>query len=159
MKKIAVYPGTFDPITLGHIDLIERASHLFDGVIVAIAENKNKHPCFSLDERILLAKEALKKFPHVEVKGFSDLLIHFMREHNVSIIMRGIRVVSDFDYEFQLAGMNRHLAADIETIFLMPAERYAYISSSFVREIASLRGDISPFVPSNVIQAFKKKWG
>jgi pantetheine-phosphate adenylyltransferase len=157
MKNTAVYPGTFDPITYGHVDLVERAARIFDRIIVAVAANKNKTPFFSLEERVDLAKEALKKSNNVEVIGFDILLIDFMRAHQASLILRGLRVVSDFDYEFQLAGMNRHLAADIESLFLMPAEHYTYISSSFVREIASLGGDIKPFVPAAVVTAFSKK--
>ncbi|HEX2549607.1 MAG TPA: pantetheine-phosphate adenylyltransferase, partial [Gammaproteobacteria bacterium] len=119
MKKIAVYPGTFDPITFGHVDLIERGAKVFDQIIVAIAANKNKTPCFSLEERMALASEVLEKQTNVVVAGFENLLIDFMRQQNAKIILRGMRVVSDFDYEFQLAGMNRHLAPDIESIFLM----------------------------------------
>jgi pantetheine-phosphate adenylyltransferase len=159
MKNIAVYPGTFDPITFGHIDLVERASKIFDRVIVAIAVNRNKTPCFTLEERIELASTALKKISNVEVVGFEILLIDFMRQHHANIILRGIRAVSDFDYEFQLAGMNRHLASDIESLFLMPAENFTYISSSFVREIAFLGGDVTQFVPQNVVAALKKKIG
>lgn len=157
MNNTAVYPGTFDPITFGHIDLIERAARIFDRVIVAIAANHNKKPCFTLEERIALASEVLSKYKNVEVKGFSALLINFMREQNAKIILRGMRVVSDFDYEFQLAGMNRSMAPDIESIFLMPAERYTYISSSFVREIALLKGDVSQFVPKVVAEALIEK--
>lgn len=157
MKNIAVYPGTFDPITLGHIDLIERAGRLFDQIIVAIASNKNKNPFFSLDERIELAQGATEKYANVQVIGFDELLITFMRKYEANVILRGMRVVSDFDYEFQLAGMNRYLASDIESIFLMPAENYIYISSSFIREIASLKGDVSQFVPANVVTALAAK--
>jgi pantetheine-phosphate adenylyltransferase len=157
MKKIAVYPGTFDPITFGHVDLIERGAKVFDQIIVAIAANKNKTPCFSLEERMALASEVLEKQTNVVVAGFENLLIDFMRQQNAKIILRGMRVVSDFDYEFQLAGMNRHLAPDIESIFLMPAEKFTYLSSSFVREIASLGGDVSPFVPKVVVNALQKK--
>jgi pantetheine-phosphate adenylyltransferase len=157
MKNIAVYPGTFDPITFGHIDLVERASRIFDEVIVAIAANKNKKPFFTLDERLDHALYALKKYDNVRVLGFDVLLIDFMRQHQAKIILRGMRVVSDFDYEFQLAGMNRHLAPDIESLFLMPAENYTYISSSFVREIASLNGDVSQFVPDIIVTALKQK--
>jgi pantetheine-phosphate adenylyltransferase len=157
MNKIAVYPGTFDPITFGHIDLIERAARIFDGIIVAIAANNNKKPCFTLAERIELAKDVLSKHKNVEVMGFDALLITFMREQKANIILRGMRVVSDFDYEFQLAGMNRSMAPDIESLFLMPAENYTYISSSFVREIAFLKGDVSQFVPKIVAEAFTKK--
>src|SRR3990167_5159135 len=157
MNNTAVYPGTFDPITFGHIDLIERAARIFDRIIVAIASSHNKKPCFGLEERIALASDVLAKYKNVEVKGFDALLINFMREQNAKIILRGIRAVSDFDYEFQLAGMNRHMASDIESIFLMPAEKYTYISSSFVREIAMLKGDVSQFVPEKVVQALRHK--
>jgi len=159
MNNTAVYPGTFDPITLGHIDLIERASRIFDNIIVAIAANKNKQPLFSLEERISLAAEVLGKHKNVTVKGFDNLLMQFMKQQNSKIILRGLRVVSDFDYEFQLAGMNRKLDQDVESIFLMPAENYTYISSSFVREIAVLKGDVSQFVPDVVVKALNKKLG
>lgn len=157
MNNTAVYPGTFDPITFGHIDLIERASRIFDRIIVAIAANHNKKPCFTLAERIAFVMDVLAKYKNVEVQGFDVLLITFMREQKAQIILRGMRVVSDFDYEFQLAGMNRNMAPDIESIFLMPAERYTYISSSFVREIAFLKGDVSQFVPKVVAEALLKK--
>jgi pantetheine-phosphate adenylyltransferase len=157
MKNIAVYPGTFDPITFGHIDLVERASRIFDQVIVAVAANKNKKPCFNLDERINYASHVLQRYSNVQVMGFEILLIDFMRQHNANIILRGMRAVSDFDYEFQLAGMNRHLASDIESLFLMPAENYTYISSSFVREIAFLGGNVAQFVPEIIVDALNKK--
>jgi pantetheine-phosphate adenylyltransferase len=157
MKNTAVYPGTFDPITYGHVDLVERAARMFSRVIVAVAANKNKMPFFSLEERIDLASQALKKSNNIEVIGFEILLIDFMRQQQANIIVRGLRVVSDFDYEFQLAGMNRHLASDIESLFLMPAENYTYLSARFVREIATLGGDVSSFVPEVVTTAFKKK--
>lgn len=158
MKNSAIYPGTFDPITFGHIDLIERASKLFDRVIVAIAANSNKKPLFTLDERVALARETLSHLPNVESVGFHTLLTDFMREHQAKIILRGLRVVSDFDYEFQLAGMYRHLDASIESIFLMPGEHFNHISSSFVREIASLNGDVKQFVPPLVCEALAKKF-
>lgn len=158
MQNIVVYPGTFDPITYGHMDLIERASRIFTQVIVAIAANKNKSPCFTLAERVRLATEVLKEVPNVSVQGFEVLLIDFMRAHKANIILRGMRAVSDFDYEFQLAGMNRHLAADIESLFLMPAENYTYLSSSFIREIAYLGGDVTQFVPESVVAALKEKF-
>ena len=156
---IAIYPGTFDPITNGHTDLVERATRLFSKVIVAVARSQDKTPFFNLDERIELAQEALAGFDNVEVCGFQTLLVEFMREKNATVIIRGLRAVSDFEYEFQLASMNRHLRNDIETVFLTPAEQYSYISSSLVREIARLGGDISPFVPANVVAAIKQKIG
>jgi pantetheine-phosphate adenylyltransferase len=158
MKNTVVYPGTFNPITFGHIDLIERASRLFDHVIVAIASSANKNPLFSLQERVTMGRQVLANYKNVEVQGFETLLTDFMRQCNANIILRGMRVVSDFDYEFQLAGMNRHLAPDIESVFLMPAEHFTYISSSFVREIASLGGDVKQFVPESVVDALKKKY-
>jgi pantetheine-phosphate adenylyltransferase len=148
--KIAIYPGTFDPITKGHSDLVERASRLFDTVIVAIAANPGKQPVFSLDERLALARVALEDCGNVEVCAFDGLLVEFAREKQAQVILRGLRAVSDFDYEFQLAGMNRTLAPDVETLFLTPAEQYANISSSLVREIAALGGDVSPFVHEKI---------
>ena len=158
MKNIVVYPGTFDPITYGHMDLIDRAARLFDRVIVAIAESKNKRPCFSIDERVALAQEILAHNPNVQVYGFSSLLLDFMKEHQANIILRGLRAVADFDYEFQLAGMNRQLDPKIESMFLMPAEKYTYISASFVREIAQMGGDVRKFVPELVAQALIEKF-
>jgi len=146
---IAVYPGTFDPITNGHADLIERASRIFAEVIVAIAANPSKKPVFSLDERVQMAKTVTSHCNNVSIVGFDSLLVHFVRDNNAKVILRGLRAVSDFDYEFQLAGMNRRLDSDIETIFLTPAEKYAYISSSLVREISALGGDVSEFVHEN----------
>ena len=157
MKNIAIYPGTFDPITLGHIDLIERAGHMFDHVIVAIAENAKKQPVFTLEERVDLARQVLRAHQNIEVLGFSKLLTDFAAENGANIIVRGLRAVSDFDYEFQLAGMYRRLAPNIESMFLMPAEKYTYLSSSFVREIAALGGDVSQFVPEIVVTALNKK--
>lgn len=157
MKNIAVYPGTFDPITFGHIDLIERAAHIFDHVIVAVAANSNKRPVFSLEERVAMARQALEKHNNVTVEGFECLLMHFMSQRNAKIILRGLRAVADFDYEFQLAGMNRQLDHNVESLFLMPGEKYAYVSSSFVREIASLGGDVTKFVPKLVVDALSKK--
>jgi len=157
MNNIAVYPGTFDPITYGHKDLIERAGRLFGKVIVAIATSSKKQPLFSIEERVALAKQVLDSYQNVEVVGFDCLLTNFMKQQNANIILRGLRVVSDFDYEFQMAGMNRHLAPKIESIFLMPAENYTYISSSFVREIASLGGDVKQFVPEVIEKALREK--
>lgn len=158
MKNIAVYPGTFDPITYGHLDLIERAARMFDQVIVAIAVNTNKKPLFTLEERVELANQALNKHKNVEVAGFDNLLTKFMQARGANIILRGLRAVSDFDYEFQLAGMNRQLAPNIESLFLMPGEKYSYVSASFVREIASLGGDVKQFVPENVEKALSAKY-
>lgn len=154
MNKIAIYPGTFDPITNGHTDIIERATHIFDNVIVAIAAGVHKKPRFSLEQRICLAREVLKEIPRVEVKGFSCLLTEFATKENANIILRGLRAVSDFEYEFQLANMNRKLSSTIETVFLTPSEQYGYISSTLIREIAALGGDISEFVHPSIVRAF-----
>lgn len=159
MKITAIYPGTFDPITNGHIDLIQRASRLFDHVIVSVAAVSGKNPVFNLEERVALAKSVLGSYKNVEVCGFNILLVDFMREKGASVILRGLRAVSDFEYEFQLASMNRNLSPDIETMFLTPAEQYTYISSSLVREIAALGGDVSPFVHENVVAALKERIG
>jgi len=150
MSVIAVYPGTFDPITNGHADLIQRAARIFDRVIVAVAANPGKQPTFELKDRVRLAELVLQDLDNVEVRGFDNLLVHFVRACQAQVILRGLRAVSDFDYEFQLAGMNRRLAADIETVFLTPAEQYAFISSSLVREIVALGGDVSEFVHEQV---------
>ena len=146
-----VYPGTFDPITRGHEDLVRRASTLFDEMIVAVADSRGKQPFFDVDERVAMAKETLAAFPNVRVEGFSGLLMEFLRKHDAKIILRGLRAISDFEYEFQLAGMNRNLYPDVETLFLTPAEQYMFISATMVREIASLGGDVSPFVNAAVI--------
>jgi pantetheine-phosphate adenylyltransferase len=157
MNNIAIYPGTFDPITKGHSDLVERSSRLFDKVIVAVAAKPGKQPVFSLEERISLAQTVLGVYDNVEVCGFDGLLVNFAREKGANIIIRGLRAVSDFEYEFQLAGMNRKLADDIETLFLTPAEQYTYISSSLVREVASLGGDVSPFVHEKIVAELARK--
>ncbi len=149
----AIYPGTFDPITNGHIDLVKRASRLFDKIIVAVAINPNKKTAFSLDKRVALAKQTLAGLDNVEVCGFQGLLVNVAREKGASVIIRGLRAVSDFEYEFQLAGMNRRMEPNIETMFLTPAEQFSYISSSLVREIAALGGDISEFVAPEVADA------
>ncbi|MEW5943032.1 MAG: pantetheine-phosphate adenylyltransferase [Pseudomonadota bacterium] len=146
MKLKAVYPGTFDPITRGHEDLVRRASRLFDEVIVGVADSRNKTPFFNLQERVEMAAAVLADYPNVRVTGFSGLLIHFLQEQRAGVILRGLRAVSDFEYEFQLAGMNRNLYPDVETVFLTPAEQYMFISASMVREIALLGGDVSQFV-------------
>jgi len=158
MKNIAVYPGTFDPITLGHVDLIERGVRVFDQIIVAIAASPAKKPLFSLEERVALAAETVSVYPNVSVQGFDCLLLDFAKEHKANVILRGLRTVTDFDYEFQLASMNRHLNPEIESIFLMPSETYMYISASLVREIAALNGNIEGFVAPHIVTALKQKF-
>ena len=158
--RAAVYPGTFDPITNGHINLIERAAKLFERVVVAIAEDSHKATTlFEPAHRRSLAQEALGHLPNVEVMTFSGLLVEFARGQGIGIILRGLRAVSDFEFEFQLARMNRHMAPDLETLFITPAEQYAYVSSSLVREIARLGGDVSPFVPQGVQSALLARFG
>jgi pantetheine-phosphate adenylyltransferase len=156
MKRNAMYPGTFDPITNGHHDLVRRAASIFDRVIVAIAANPNKAPMFSLETRIDLARRVLQDIPHVEVVGYSALTVEFAQKNNVSVVMRGLRAVSDFEFEFQLANMNRHLSPDIETVFLTPKEQFTFISSTLVREIAVLGGDVREFVHPIVELELKK---
>jgi len=158
MNKTALYPGTFDPITNGHVDLVQRAARCFGRVLVAVAGSGSKSPCFTLDERIGLAREALADTPNVEVLGFSGLLVNFALDQGASVILRGLRAVSDFEYEFQLASMNRKLAPDVETMFLTPDEGYTFISSSLVREIASLGGDVRTFVPPGVQAALSARF-
>ena len=149
----AVYPGTFDPMTRGHEDLVRRASKLFDHVVVGVADSRSKKPFFSMDERVTIPKEVLGHYPNVQVCGFTGLLKDFVREHDAKIIIRGLRAVSDFEYEFQMAGMNRYLLPDVETIFLTPSDQYQFISGTIVREIAQLGGDVSKFVFPSV-----EKW-
>lgn len=156
MSKIAVFPGTFDPITYGHQDLITRAANMFDTLIVAVAENQNKIPLFSLSQRVTMLEDTIGVNSNIIIKGFSNLLVEFVREHNAIAIVRGVRVVTDFEYELQLASMNRCLAPDIETIFLTPAEKHSYISSSLVKEAAQLGADISGFVDSQVAAALQE---
>lgn len=158
IKNIAVYPGTFDPITNGHIDLVERAAKLFGKVIVAIASSSRKKPLFDLEHRVAMAQEALAHHDNVEVKGFDILVTRFVQQEGARVIVRGLRAVSDFEYEFQLAWMNRQLADDVETVFLTPANEYAYISSSLVKEAASLGQDMTKFVPPHVQRALEKKY-
>ena len=146
MKRSALYPGTFDPITNGHNDLVRRAAGLFDRVIVAIAANPNKTPLLPLESRVDLARRVLHDLPNVEVLGYSGLTVECARQHKVAVIVRGLRAVSDFEFEFQLANMNRHVAHEIETVFLTPKEQFTFISSTLVREIAVLGGDVSKFV-------------
>lgn len=150
MKTIAIYPGSFDPITNGHVDLIHRACKLFDKVIIAIAQNANKDSFLSIDQRVKAVETAIEPLTNTRVLSFDSLLVDFAREHNAQIIIRGLRAVSDFDYEFQLSGMNKRLNPAIETLFMTPSEEFANISSSLVREILSLGGDISQFVPESV---------
>jgi len=150
MKKIAIYPGSFDPITSGHVDLIQRASRLFDEVIVAVTQNVNKNSFLSIEERIEAVNTSVEVLDNVRVLRFDSLLVDFARDHNAQIIIRGLRAVSDFEYEFQLSGMNKRLNPNIETLFMTPSEEFANISSSLVREILSLGGDISAFVPECV---------
>jgi len=141
-----VYPGTFDPLTRGHEDLVRRAAHVFDRVVVGVADSEAKNPFFSADERIAMAREVLLSIPNVEVMGFSSLLMDFVHAQDAKIILRGLRAVSDFEYEFQMAGMNRRLYPDVETLFLTPSEHYTFISATIVREIAKFGGDVSHFV-------------
>ncbi len=150
MNHTAIYPGTFDPVTNGHLDLVARASRLYDKVIVAVAESRGKTPLFTIAERVELLKRVTVEFDNVEVIGFNNLLVECAKEHGAQVILRGLRAVSDFEYEFQLAGMNRRLSPDLETVFLTPAEQYEFISSSMIREIAKLNGDVSSFVPEPV---------
>ena len=150
MKTIAIYPGSFDPITNGHVDLIHRACKLFDKVIIAITQNANKNSFLSIDQRVKAVETAIEPLNNTRVLSFDSLLVDFAREHNAQIIIRGLRAVSDFDYEFQLSGMNKRLNPEIETLFMTPSEEFANISSSLVREIFSLGGDISQFVPESV---------
>lgn len=157
-SRTAVYPGTFDPITNGHVDLINRAVPLFERIIVGVAESPAKGPTLGLDLRVELARKALAGHANVEVRGFNSLLAHFVREVGAGVLLRGLRAVSDFEYEFQLASMNRHLVPEVETLFLTPAEQYGFISSSLVREISRLRGDVSAFVPRAVADALQAEW-
>ena len=155
--SIAVYPGTFDPFTRGHEDLVRRASSIFGELVVGIADSKNKKPIFTLEERIQIAKEVLGLYPNVRIEGFGGLLKDFVRKNNARVIVRGLRAVSDFEYEFQMAGMNRYLVPEVETLFLTPSDQYQFISGSIVREISSLGGDVSKFVFPSVEAWLKQK--
>ena len=158
MKTIAVYPGTFDPITLGHVDIVSRASPLFDTVILAVAASTSKNTVFSIDERVELSRDVLRGISNVEVQKFDGLMVDFARKKKASVVLRGLRAVSDFEYEFQLAGMNRKLMPEVDTIFMPTSERYTYISSSLVREIAVYGGDVSDFVDPKVCEALKNRF-
>ena len=158
MKHTAIYPGTFDPVTNGHLDIIRRASTIFPKLVVAVAANEVKRPLFSLSERIAMIESALDDLPAVSVCGFDCLLIDFVREQDASVILRGLRAVNDFEYEFQLAGMNKKLSPGVETVFLTPSESVLCISSSLVREIVSYKGDISQFVPKGVVATLKARF-
>ena len=157
-NRIAVYPGTFDPVTNGHVDLVDRAARLFDRLILGVAESPAKRPALPLELRVQLARDAVAHHPHVEVLGVDSLLAHFVDEVGAGVLLRGLRAVSDFEYEFQLASMNRHLIPEVETLFLTPAEQYGFISSSLVREISRLGGDVSGFVPPAVADALQAQW-
>jgi pantetheine-phosphate adenylyltransferase len=158
LKAKAIYPGTFDPITNGHTDIVVRAAKLFDQVIVAVARSTSKTTAFSTDERVVMARKALEGIPNVQVMSFEGLMIKFAKQQGVSVVIRGLRAVSDFEYEFQMASMNRQISDDVETVFLTPAEHLSYISSSLVREIAMLGGDVSRFVHPEVLAALKARY-
>ncbi|MDB5811441.1 MAG: coaD [Betaproteobacteria bacterium] len=157
MTLKAVFPGTFDPITLGLQDLVRRAASMFDEVILAVADSRTKRPFFTLEERVEMAKNVVAEYNNVKVMGFSGLLMHFAQTHGAKVVMRGLRAVSDFDYEFQLAGMNRNLFPEVESIFLTPAEQFLFISATLVREISVLGGDVSKFVSPHVEKSLKEK--
>ena len=157
MSARALYPGTFDPITNGHIDLAERASHMFEHVVVAIAASTAKSPLFSVEERLQLTQKVLSHIDNVSVSSFSGLLVNCVKEHNTSVVLRGLRAVSDFEYEFQLAAMNRRLDSNVETVFLTPSEQYTFVSASLVKEIASMGGDVSQFLDPSVNDALAQK--
>jgi pantetheine-phosphate adenylyltransferase len=157
MRKV-IYPGTFDPVTYGHIDIIKRAKELFDSIVVTVAVNPGKSPLFSLDERVQMLKESLKEYENITIDSFDGLVVEHAHQVGAIGIIRGLRAVSDFEYEFQMALMNRKLAKDIATVFLMPGERYTYLNSSIVRNLAGLQSDVSEFVPPVVAEALKKKF-
>lgn len=157
MHRRAIYPGTFDPVTNGHLDIITRAATMFDTVIMAIAASPSKKPLFSLEERVALAKTATAHLPQVEVVGFSDLMANFARAQKATILIRGLRTVADFEYEMQLAQMNRHLMPELESVFMMPTTEWSFISSSLVKEVARHQGDVAHFLPEHVCQALLEK--
>jgi len=158
MKRIAVYPGTFDPITNGHLDIIARGTDIFDELIILVAKGENKHPLFTMNERIEMVKCAIKQFNNVSVLPLKGLLVSFLKENNIKFVLRGLRAVSDFDYELQLALTNKNLYPSLETVFIMSSNNYIFLSSSIVREIAGFNGDVSKFVPSCVEEALKRRF-
>ena len=155
--RLALFPGSFDPLTNGHVDIVLRCAHLFERVLIAVLVNPEKKPLFSPDERVQIIREVFREYPNVEVDTFAGLLVDYARERRASVIVRGLRAVSDFEYEFQMALMNRHLWPELETIFLAPNPAYSYLSASLVREIASLGGDVSDFVPGIVLERLEQK--
>lgn len=157
MTTKAIYPGTFDPVTLGHLDIVTRAALMFDQVILAVAASPGKKPMFRLDERVALASQVVRHLPNVNVVGFSDLMANFAREQQANVLVRGLRAVSDFEYEMQLAQMNRHLLPTLESVFLMPSEGFSFVSSSLVKEVARHGGDVTAFLPASVHQALLAK--
>jgi len=159
MPRAAIYPGSFDPMTFGHIDIVQRGLKLFDRVVLAVAINPNKTHMFSLEERLEMAKQSLGHLPGIEFDVFDELLVHYCKRKGVNVLLRGLRAVSDFEYEFQLSSMNRKLSSDIETVFMMTSEEHFYLSSNLVREIASYGGDVSELVPEPVLKALEKKLG
>ncbi len=159
MKRIAVYPGTFDPVTNGHLDLIQRCLRIFDEVIVAVAANPKKQPLFPLEERIAMLNTATNEYRHVVIEGFAGLLVEYAKEKKAAGIIRGLRAISDFEYEMQMALMNRRLDSNVEAVFMMPSEEYSFITSTIVKEVASYGGDVSSLVPSVVVEKLKKRFG
>ncbi|ADP10923.1 Phosphopantetheine adenylyltransferase [Erwinia sp. Ejp617] len=158
MSTKAIYPGTFDPMTNGHLDIVTRAARIFDRIVLAIAASPSKKPMFSLEERVALASEVVAHLPNVDVVGFSDLLANFAKAQQANVLVRGLRAVSDFEYEMQLAQMNRHLLPTLESVFLMPSEQYAFISSSLMKEVARHGGDVESFLPTAVYRALKARF-
>jgi pantetheine-phosphate adenylyltransferase len=157
MSTKVIYPGTFDPMTNGHLDIVTRAALMFDRIVLAIAASPSKKPMFTLEERVSLAQQVVAHLPNVEVVGFSDLMANFARDQQANVLVRGLRAVSDFEYEMQLAHMNRHLLPELESVFLMPSEQYSFISSSLVKEVARHKGDVSAFLPQPVFDALQAK--